>query len=782
MKIRYFLNVGLIVALTEATASSDTDILAANYQNDISFSKVSLISNNNDYVGFFELSDSEIQISVVGSREEPLSLDAKLSFFKVQALKKEREKIENYLKNVTIEKHYAEEITDALIKGINGTKKCRGNKSECILNSEGLEVVVDYYNKTVRIFVPSEMFLSSTENITLEPVSENMFVNHIYGTSSYQNEIDYFYRVESVLGFKEGYFKSNISASENKQRLEQFNYNYDNGIGSSSFGLISSKERLGLAGNQTLINERFLGLEFSNKNSLEIKNHASTAVEFFSPSDGILKVYNNNDELLTQKNIVSGRNSILYRSLPYGNYLIRYEVVNNDNVVFQGENYVYNSNLLDTREYSSYIRLGELDRVNINSNSRFFDMGLSVPTLNNQSATLSLSNIGDEIFGGYGYHVNIADYNASVKHYLGEGGSRLLMSVYGPIFSISAEKNEVRDEFSYLGTDDSLSLSVGANKSIGSVSIGVNANFNELADDSYLSYGLNSSYFFKTGASLYTSLNLTEEDSILNVGLSIPFGNKYTYNSNFINSKQSSSFRNSAHMNTSLGDNLSVGSSLAYEYKDNNNELIDLQLNGTYRNDHFNVASSIRKVTDEKVVVGGNISTSLYLTKNNIYFKDYDITKNSAIEISSLSDNLYGDVLIKDKISNSRDSFKLTENKIITLNPYSQSVFNYNFDDDDLALVSINIESNKTLDMLPGKIHYIDVEQADVASILIIRKASDEKTMCLTKESCFDSQVVNELIQNYRVIPNNKVKIVSGQNVCFDGVVKEKSLNIGRCD
>lgn len=781
--MRYLLSAWVVLAATEIHASESTNILANNFQQDIAFNKVSLVSNNSEsYSGFFELQDSKITISVVGSKEEALDLEAKLSFFKVQVFERDKEKIVNYLKNITVAPNYADDISEYLIKGINGTRECRGNKTECILDTSELEFVVDYYNKSVRIFVPSEMFTSKVENITLKASAENMMINHFYGTSSYRNDLDYFYRVESLLGFKNGYFKSNVSGNENLATLDQINYNYDGEIGSGAIGLISTKERLGLAGNQTIINDRFVGVEFSNKNSLKITNHASSAVEFFSPTDGILKVYNSNGEIITQKNIQSGRNSIFYRSLPYGDYLIKYEVVNNDNVVFKGESYVYNSDFLDTRDYSAYIRLGELDRENDYQNNNFFDIGVSIPTLKSQSATLSLSNVDDEVFGGYGYYVNFNNYNASVKHFLGEKGSRMQFSVYGSVFSMSAEKNDIYDDRSYLGTEDSLSFSIGANKSFGATSLGINANYNELADDNYLSYGLNGSYFLRNGSSIYTSFNFTEDDSTLNIGLTIPFGNKYTYNSNFVNSKYASSFRNSVHMNTSLNDELSVGSSLGYEYKENQDNDVDLYLSGTYRNEHFNTASSVRKQTGDKAVFGSNISSSMYVTKNNIYFKDYDITKNSGLEINKLSENLQGDIIVKNKISNHKNKLEVEKSDIITSNTYLRNVLDYDFDSDNFALASINVEPNETLDMLPGKIHYIDINQTPVSSILVIRNPDDEIPNCLTENSCFDSQEINESIYKFRVIPNSEVKIVSGKKQCFDGIVNEKSLNIGRCN
>ncbi|EGU40050.1 hypothetical protein VII00023_15451, partial [Vibrio ichthyoenteri ATCC 700023] len=41
-----------------------------------------------------------------------------------------------------------------------------------------------------------------------------------------------------------------------------------------------------VAGQNSLMNERFVGAEISNQKRLEIKNFAARSVDFFSPSEG----------------------------------------------------------------------------------------------------------------------------------------------------------------------------------------------------------------------------------------------------------------------------------------------------------------------------------------------------------------------------------------------------------------------------------------------------------------------------------------------------------------
>ncbi|EGU29144.1 hypothetical protein VII00023_22034, partial [Vibrio ichthyoenteri ATCC 700023] len=209
-------------------ARENTQILASLAAIDKRYSNIALVANaNQNYVGFFELDDKEIALSVVGASEAPIRLAGKLSFFKAQIEKSEAEKLQRYLEVVGVKESEIVGLVNELTRGVNGSRECKGKKSDCLIFSPEFTTVVDFYNSSLRLFIPSEQFATTEQKIVLESVDESLLVSSWYGSFSYTADFSYFLRSENTYGLGDGYLRYDFSASDYSQDIGQFNYNYD---------------------------------------------------------------------------------------------------------------------------------------------------------------------------------------------------------------------------------------------------------------------------------------------------------------------------------------------------------------------------------------------------------------------------------------------------------------------------------------------------------------------------------------------------------------------------
>ncbi|WCP80138.1 TcfC E-set like domain-containing protein [Vibrio harveyi] len=742
-----------------------------------------LSSSSKNYVGFFELHEKVVEVSVVGASESPVSLKGKLSFFKAQIDETEIDELKRFLNTLGVKEEGIEEITKQLVRGVNGSRQCKGNKANCLVFDPEFITVVDFYNSSLRLFIPDKWFKTSDQKIILEPVTESLLVSSWYGSISYTENASYFLRSENIYGLGNGYIKYDVNTSDYTTDIGQFNYNYDALDYSFTGGVITNTQRLGVAGQNSLANERFFGAELSNQKLLEIRNYAARNVEFFSPSDGVLTVYKPNRELIYQSNIQSGRNNIPYSYLPYGNYAVTYEVIKNDNVVFKGENFVSNSDAFDASDFSTYARLGMKEQGNgEEQNSILFDAGFSIPLFQQHSLIGSASLIEEEWFAGLGYYANIDDYRLSMKYSLGENASRLNADLYSQLFNLSISNTDVQEgKHSYLGTQDSLLISAGVSQSYGLFSVGLSTSYNELGEDEYLSYNINSSYSFKNGISLYASYSGGDFQELLSIGASFPLSSRTNYSATYTENQGDLELNNQITSNYKASEQLTLNAGVSHRYEQEADNDVDAYINGNYQNEALTSSIGVRRQKDGQLSYNGSFSTTAYVTENKFYFKDARASNSSAIEIVGLDDAVQGRVKLYDKVSGRKNTETVSGDALLDMKPYSQVVVDYEFDTDEFALTGINLERNTSVNLLPGKIHYINVKQEPIGNVLVVSNGVSTEGITCTGQACIDEKNVNGKVLKFRVKPEQKFAIHRNGEMCFSGKVEQGQTNIGVC-
>ncbi|TWD40950.1 FimD/usher-like TcfC protein [Vibrio crassostreae] len=791
MQIIIVILCSLIIASFAQAKTLDDALIAKNNTNSLNhlasieggYNKIALLSSSSSYASFFELDEKVISVSVVGSSEAPTNLKGKLSFFKAKIDKTEVDSLKRYLNTLGIKSEGIDEIVRQLVNGTNGSRQCKGNKSDCIIYSPDFITVVDFYNNGLRMFIPDKWFETDDKQIVLEVGSESLLVSGWYGSVSYTDEMSYFLRSDNVYGLGNGYVRYDFNASENATDVGQFNYNYDAPDYSFTGGIIANTQRLGISGQHSLINDKFVGVELSNQKLLEVRNFAARNVEFFSPSDGVLTVYNSNKDLIYQSNIQSGRNSIPYSFLPYGNYAVTYEVTKNNNVVFKSENFVSNSDAFDASDFSTYVRLGKKEQnTSEEKKNLLFDAGLSIPIFQQHSLIGSATLVEEEWFSGLGYYANINDYRLSTKYTLSDNADQLEADLYSQLLNLSISKTDVQSgKHSYLGSQDSLLITAGINKSFGLSSIGFSTSYNDTSEDAYISYSINGSQSFKNGVSLYASYSGGDFQDVLSVGVSVSLSPQSNYSATYTDNQGNLELNNQVTSNYRVNDQLTLNGGATHHYEQDQRNGIDVYINGNHRNDSLTSSVGVRRQKDGKLTYNGSFSTTAYLTGNNLYFKDTRSSNNSAIEILGLDDDLQGRVKLYDKVSGRKNIEEVSGDTLFDMSPYSQVIIDYEFDSDDLALTNIDLERNTSLNLLPGKIHYINVKQQPIANILVVSNGANTEGIICTGQACVDNQNVNSKVLKFRVKPGQNFAIHRNGEMCFSGEVEQGETNVGVC-
>ncbi|KFA99255.1 TcfC E-set like domain-containing protein [Vibrio sp. ER1A] len=739
---------------------------------------------SNRYASFSQMKDRKIKLYVVGAHVDPITLESKLSFLKAKILPSEKELLKNYLASVGIDKKHIDEVTGYLIRGVESSTQCKGKKSECLVFEPELSSVVDFYNNSVRLFVPSKMFKTSNDAIVIKSQGENMLVSKFYGNLSYGNNYStYIIRSNNIQGLGDGYLKYDINLNSYNNSLDKFNYNLDLKKYAATVGLISDNQRLGVAGQNAFFDGKFVGVQLSNQKLREIKKFATKGVEFFSPSNGVLSVYKD-DKLVYQKNIASGMNTILYSDLPYGNYDISYDVSKGDAVVFRADAFIPNSSSFDAGEMSTYVRAGTTENNSkLGGNGFMFDAGVSIPLYKQHSLIGSLSTLENEHFLGVGYYANIDQVQFNTKFSISENAHKLNANLSSGYFNLSVNNIDVnRDVKSYLGDEDSLMASLSFNKGVGALSFGGSVSYNETGGHgSYTSLNATANYLFNNGVSLYANYNSGgDSQGNVNIGITIPlFDRNHSYSSMYSNGGNHSQLVNTVSSSYKLNDNITVNSGLSHTYLDND---VDAYVIGNYSNDKINGSAGINRLSTADMNYNGSFSTTAYVTSHDVYLKNSMSQKTSAIEVIGTKDLVKGSIKWRDNISGSKSIKKLTEDSLIEMPPYSQIVVDYEFGNDKYSLSAINIKRHTTWGMLNGKVHYVNVKQKKIGNVLIVSNDTTTKGIVCTGNACVSHQSVNDRVIKFKVEPNKPFSIHKEGKMCFSGIVEHGKTKIGLCE
>ncbi|WBJ97154.1 TcfC E-set like domain-containing protein [Shewanella sp. MTB7] len=376
------LNKSVVSALTDNNRYTNIKL---SKQLNTQLNSISLLTTSSNKVGNYNrllaFKPRIINVIIVGSEEtiKPLTIDAEVSFY--AAVINDTQTVYNHFIHAGLSPEGAQRIADELHVGVTHSESCMGERSECKLPNDQLRFVNDYYGKTLRVFIPTSLFTQqSYEPRFLNSNATNQIVSNIY--ANYDNSFteSYFANLNNYIGIGRGYARVDARINQYEPKLTRAEYIYDFDRYTATIGLSESLDSQSLASQSSLLSGgEFTGVSLAKTNNLLVNTQREQQIIFYSPSSGLLEVLRNG-EVLYQQFVNAGRGQINYAVLPVGSYNVDVVIKDNDTVVYNSKEFIYNLNLKNSQAFSPYARVGSFSQNE--SNFTLFEAGASWPITN----------------------------------------------------------------------------------------------------------------------------------------------------------------------------------------------------------------------------------------------------------------------------------------------------------------------------------------------------------------------------------------------------------------
>lgn len=466
----------------------------------------------------FELKESTVRMrNLDGSFTSPIPF---LTSFKTLQLDSDNKKaiaqVYKYLTDNAVSDEYQDKIVDQLIVGIQDQSVCLGKLDECELYPETFEIVQNYNDQEVYIFVSPKVlsYKKLDEEVAYHSSfsQQNGLINSfdLY-VSEYQSQDSIVaLNNETTLGLSHGYLKSDFNVSNNDTGSELYEAAYHLDIDSYSikaghFEFEPEVNSTGFLNNTARVAQNSITLGSSKKLLVGGENN-NKVLSFYAPASGGVQV-SRDGRLIYQDNVPEGQNSIPYSKLPSGRYEVVLEVTSGGQVINTQTYQVYNTK-------NDTLTQGEVDFV---ATVGMFSGSYYEFTDND------ILDIEDDVYGKA-----LANYQLMRSLQVGLGG---LVTDSGTMYTLGGAYNLINWDLSaeavYSQFEDASHFN--SNISIPHLSLSYESLDNELGDPvaSYM-YGyadysrlsLNSSYNFRGGRSVYAVYSLNYDNQLDNLGSS----------------------------------------------------------------------------------------------------------------------------------------------------------------------------------------------------------------------------------------------------------------------
>ncbi|EMB9236012.1 TcfC E-set like domain-containing protein [Vibrio alginolyticus] len=300
----------------------------------------------------FQLDKQVVQFKMSDGFSYPVKAMASYDLVRVTE-QSELDKIRLALESNNIDKNIIENVLVTLQQGTVNTEQCNGRADECIVFPTEFEFYYDYYTNTLYFWVNEEFIEKeyAADDVRYAPVSNEHggIINHTtaYLGGSDTNNPDLSFYDDTTIGFKYGYFESELLYQSNDDDFDVDKAKY-------SIDVDEKKFRLGYESQNQTFNTTDYLLGSANNNELSLEYGTSTdaiiggaktlqKIFFFAPRDAILTVYRD-EKILFQRQVKEGQGFITQDDLPRGRYNIELEIKVAGEVVSKETRSVFNSN------------------------------------------------------------------------------------------------------------------------------------------------------------------------------------------------------------------------------------------------------------------------------------------------------------------------------------------------------------------------------------------------------------------------------------------------------
>ncbi|EMW3788910.1 TcfC E-set like domain-containing protein [Salmonella enterica] len=511
------------------------------------------------YAGIITPESETVRVVFDGVTEAGLS--AKISLDSVQF--ENNEQFSVFLKSVGISDNYLGKILKQNSDGgFAHSESCKGARSECVVISKGIDFVIDYYNKVVRLFVAPELLKKSSGDVSYLVLNGGPgLINNIsayYYNSFGRNAPSYYLRDQGVGGFGAGFVRYNLYRSDYKYNVDDFYYN--RALGKSNkilAGRVQNSENFNPSSMQSLLSDiPTSGIRVGTAVEQVDNSYGKKVFRYYSPINGTVEV-RRHGEIVYVMAVQAGYGDINLGKLPSGQYNALVQVKSPAGDVISSQNVLINNSGAFNNNFAWHFFAGQSDGYYsdlVSEKQKIIDAGFQLPFTDFSAVWFGGGRVEKNNIAGVGIMLKNEYISASAR--AGSGSNDLhYYELNGYLENFSASYKRVhtgkgwgehrveRDNTTFsanynINLSSRMSASMGYTYSSGLISRlpsydGYNNNF--LAESSYseTSYvSVNRSVFasiyynFDNGSTLYINGNKSvgSENYGISLGMSIPFG------------------------------------------------------------------------------------------------------------------------------------------------------------------------------------------------------------------------------------------------------------------
>lgn len=786
----------MIVAQAQTIAKNDNMLIANNQMlaaarlaalNTAYMENLALTGNINlQASGFSRLLSfhkKEITLRVIGE-SKTLKINAQVSLNGV--IIKPSKQLTRYFEEIGISKSKVKLIEQSLEAGITSAP-CEGNRSSCVVASPDLSFVNDYYNNTLRIFIPLDFYSKVTKTKEyLKPNSRNLLASRWNVNLSKYDDLSYFVNNTSRLGFGTGFFNTQFYASEYSYSFSDAYYRWYNTTTAQMLGVSGYTGDLNTAASlSSLSSNTFIGYAVGNSRDLEINKRSDQFAYFLAPSDGLLVVKRDN-KIILQRNVQAGRGQISYNELPSGVYNITIEVLKDKKSIYSIQQLVMNSPEDGYLSNSWFFRAGYLaEQAILNENNSYkamIEFGVNSPLFDQMNFFANGIFTPDTSAGrvGIGYQGN--DWRTQLSFNGNLETNYYEFEVSSGNFNLTAKKyyssldKDAENIFLYkrLDTKNGWDANAGYNVTLfDKYMFSSNFYYNESVtpDYSYRNYGLNNSlsYSFANGISLTLQQQLSADENQWGLSVSVPLGTSYYFSGSFMGDSAYSTLS----YNKSINDQLSTSASVNYN-KSGSSQSTTQNVSLNYNNDHFSTYGQL-SYNDGKLNYSADLSTNFMATAQDYTFTNNSYSDSLLIINSSeqLAKNKANNIIITDVETDSRHSKQIKDQLFVPLSGFTRQQIGLRLVENNYYVKNFDEVNGSHHDLIPGKAKVINVNARDASQLFVIAPAKADDLVC-EGSGCVKSSSLSSTIRKFIVKPYIPFEIKLDDKVCYSGKLKRE--------
>ncbi|AIJ07446.1 hypothetical protein F7P84_15920 [Edwardsiella anguillarum] len=331
-----------------------------------------------------------------------------------------------FLYRAGLSQKQASYVAQQFAEGVSHDSRCKGSRATCIINTDGMAVVIDYYARQVRLFFTPSWFAPETRHVEyLQGRTEKkILVNHTsLFVNRYANQGDSIYaRDYGLWGLPGGFLKYDAYVTEQTYGINALNYVFQHQWFKAQLGAVDSSYDFNPSAQRSLFkNTQMTALLLGNSAEMQVRSHNDRHYTYYAPLPGVLEVWRD-DKLLLRRGVNAGMGDLAYQSLPSGIYQVRVVIKGLNDELFSDQPLLLVNDGPTLEGVSTHLTAGRLDDHAYYGNAWMGEFGLTLPI----GAIASLSGLAGyadrEFLGTVGTDIRSNSITLSLLQTLGSQG------------------------------------------------------------------------------------------------------------------------------------------------------------------------------------------------------------------------------------------------------------------------------------------------------------------------------------------------------------------------